>query len=157
MSSLTFFYDFTYRVNVPELLEIPEINVIATRLNKSPAQILLKWIIKRGVAAIPKSTNANRLRQNISLFDFDLTDDDMETIKKLDKGIRIVNFEFFQGYVLIVNCEKLIFIRIIFIRLVSTSIQSSHSELQRIIGNGFTVHSETISLLHQIHQFYLNK
>lgn len=71
---------------------------IASRLGKSPAQILLKWIIKRGVAAIPKSTNANRLRENISLFDFDLTDDDMETIKKLDRGIRIVSFDFFQGY-----------------------------------------------------------
>lgn len=71
---------------------------IASRLDKSPAQILLKWIIKRGVAAIPKSTNANRLRENISLFDFDLTDEDMETIKKLDKGIRIVSFEFFQGW-----------------------------------------------------------
>lgn len=74
-------------------------NAIASRLGKSPAQILLKWIIKRGVAAIPKSTNAARLRQNLSLFDFDLTDDDMETMKKLDKGIRICTFDFFQGYV----------------------------------------------------------
>lgn len=83
--------------DIPELLEIPEVVAIASRLGKSPAQILLKWIIKRGVAAIPKSTNANRLRENISLFDFDLTDDDMETIKKLDRGIRIVSFDFFQG------------------------------------------------------------
>lgn len=86
-----------YSRDVPELLEIPEINAIATRLGKTPAQILLKWINKRGVIAIPKSTNANRLRQNLALFDFDLTDADMETIKKLDKGIRIVNFDFFQG------------------------------------------------------------
>lgn len=70
---------------------------IATRLGKSPAQILLKWIIKRGVAAIPKSTNANRLRQNLALFDFDLTADDMETIKGLNRGIRICTFDFFQG------------------------------------------------------------
>lgn len=82
---------------MPELLEIPEINAIATRLGKTPAQILLKWINKRGVVAIPKSTNAVRLRQNLELFDFDLTDADMETIKKLDKSIRIVNFDFFQG------------------------------------------------------------
>lgn len=80
------------------MLEIPEVKSIASRLGKSPAQILLKWITKRGIAAIPKSTNANRLRENISLFDFDLTNDDMETIKKLDKGIRVVNFDFFQGY-----------------------------------------------------------
>lgn len=79
-------------------MEIPEINAIATRLGKTPAQILLKWIVKRGVVAIPKSTNANRLRQNLALFDFDLTDADMETIKKLDKDIRILSFDFFQGY-----------------------------------------------------------
>jgi len=82
---------------VPDLLDIPEVNAIATRLNKSPAQILLKWLNKRGIAAIPKSTNAERLRQNLSIFDFDLTEDDMETMKKLDKGIRICTFDFFQG------------------------------------------------------------
>lgn len=60
---------------------------------------MLKWIVKQGISAIPKSTNANRLRQNISLFDFDLTDDDMEMIKKLDRGIRVCTFDFFQGYV----------------------------------------------------------
>lgn len=85
------------RRDIPELLDIPEIIAIATRLGKTPAQILLKWITKRGVAAIPKSTNANRLQQNLALFDFDLTEADMDTIKKLDKGIRIVKFDFFQG------------------------------------------------------------
>lgn len=78
-------------------MEIPEVIAMATRLGKSPAQILLKWIVKRGVAAIPKSTNATRLRQNLELFDFDLTADDMETLKQLDKGIRICTFDFFQG------------------------------------------------------------
>lgn len=87
-----------YRRTVPELLDIPEINAIATRLGKTPAQILLKWIVQRGIVAIPKSTNATRLRQNLELFDFDLTDADMETIKGLNKDIRIVNFDFFQGY-----------------------------------------------------------
>lgn len=85
------------RRDIPDLFEIPEIKAIASRLGKTPAQILLKWIVKRGVAAIPKSTNAERLRQNLALFDFDLTAEDMETIKGLDKGIRIQTFDFFQG------------------------------------------------------------
>lgn len=85
------------RRDIPELMEIPEVISMATRLGKSPAQILLKWINKRGVAAIPKSTNAARLRQNLALFDFDLTAEDMETLKRLDKGIRICTFDFFQG------------------------------------------------------------
>lgn len=79
------------------MLEIPEVKAIAQRLDKSPAQILLKWILKRGVSAIPKSTNAERLKQNLNLFDFDLTEDDMNLLKTLDKGIRICNFAFFQG------------------------------------------------------------
>lgn len=80
-------------------MDIPEVKAIATRLGKSPAQILLKWIVQRGVSAIPKSTNANRLQQNRALFDFELTADDMLTMKGLDKGIRICTFDFFQGYV----------------------------------------------------------
>lgn len=80
-------------------MEIPEIVAIANRLNKAPAQILLKWILQRDIAVIPKSTNEYRLRQNISLFDFSLTENDMAAIKKLDIGIRVCNFDFFQGYV----------------------------------------------------------
>lgn len=79
------------------MLEIPEVNSIAIRLGKTPAQILLKWITKRGIAAIPKSTNADRLRQNLALFDFDLTAGDMETLKGLNKNIRICTLDFFQG------------------------------------------------------------
>lgn len=86
-----------FRRDIPDLLDIPEVKAIATRLNKTPAQILLKWIVKRGVAAIPKSTNANRLLQNLSIFDFDLTAGDMETMKGLNRDIRICTFDFFQG------------------------------------------------------------
>lgn len=88
-----------FRRAIPDLLDIPEIIEVAKRIDKTPAQILLKWIIKRGICAIPKSTNVNRLRQNIALFDFDLSDADMEIIKKLDKGFRIVDFDFFPGYI----------------------------------------------------------
>lgn len=79
-------------------MEIPEIIAIANRLNKTPAQILLKWIIQRDVAVIPKSINANRLRQNMSLFDFNLTENDLVTIKKLDEEIRVCDFSFLPGY-----------------------------------------------------------
>ena len=92
-----YFFRRFFSRNVPDLLEIPEVKAIAARLGKTPAQILLKWIVKRGVAAIPKSTNAERLRQNLALFDFDLTADDMQTMKSLDKGIRICTFDFFPG------------------------------------------------------------
>lgn len=64
---------------------------------KTPAQILLRWIIQRGICAIPKSTNLERLRQNINIFQFELSEAEMTTLSKLDKGIRICDFSFFQG------------------------------------------------------------
>lgn len=84
-------------IQIPDLLDISEVRQIAQRLNKSPAQILLKWILERGVSAIPKSTNAARLQQNLDLFDFSLTGEDMTTLNGLDKGIRVNTFGFFKG------------------------------------------------------------
>lgn len=86
-----------FRRDIPDLLEIPAVIEIAKRLGKTPAQILLKWILERGVAAIPKSTNPGRLQQNLDLFNFELTTGDMEKLNGLDEGIRVVNFEFFKG------------------------------------------------------------
>lgn len=73
---------------------------IAERLGKSPAQILLRYNLEMGVVSIPKSTNANRLKQNIDIFDFTLTKEDNESLSKLDAGVRLCNFKnfsFFKG------------------------------------------------------------
>lgn len=54
---------------------------IAARHGKTPAQILLRWLIQQpGVAAVPKSTNPHRIGDNIDVFDFSLSDDDMRRI-----------------------------------------------------------------------------
>lgn len=87
-------------MQVPDLLENPVVNEIAQRLSKSPAQILLRYYIEMGISAIPKSTNADRLKANISIFDFELSDEDKEKLMKLDAGIRLCdfkNFSFFKG------------------------------------------------------------
>lgn len=78
-------------------MENSEVVEIADRLGKTPAQILLKWILERGVAAIPKSTNPTRLRQNLDIFDFSLTDEDVSILNGLEKGIRVCDFGFFKG------------------------------------------------------------
>lgn len=91
---------FLFSREIPDLLDIPEINEIAKRHGKTPGQILLKWIVENGVAAIPKSVNTNRLRQNKDLFDFSLTKEDLDVISSLDKNIRVCDFSFFQGWVL---------------------------------------------------------
>lgn len=78
-------------------MENPEVVKIAGRLGKSPAQVLLRYLLELGVSVIPKSTNANRLKSNIDLFEFSLSADDKSALSALDANIRICDFSFFQG------------------------------------------------------------
>ena len=57
---------------------------IASKHSKSIAQVVLRWLIQRGVIAIPKSVRKERMEENISVFDFQLSREEMETIKTLD-------------------------------------------------------------------------
>ena len=59
---------------------------IGARHDKSVAQVALRWLIQRGVIIIPKSTHIERMRQNLDIFDFELTADEMQEIAKLDTG-----------------------------------------------------------------------
>ena len=59
---------------------------IGARYGKSVPQVALKWLIQRGVIIIPKSTHIGRMRQNIDIFDFALSDEDMAAIATLDTG-----------------------------------------------------------------------
>lgn len=67
----------------------PVIVAISERLNKSPAQIILRWHVQLGCSVIPRSTNPERMAQNMALFDFELTADDMSAIAGLDAGDRL--------------------------------------------------------------------
>lgn len=78
-------------------MENPVVVEIAARLSKTPAQILLRYLLELGVSAIPKSTNENRLKSNIDLFNFNLTESDLKALAGLDANIRICDFAFFQG------------------------------------------------------------
>jgi len=60
----------------------------AKRLDKTPAQIVLRWGIQRGCSIIPKSSNLNRLKENISVFDFTLSPEEMDGISKLNANKR---------------------------------------------------------------------
>ncbi|KAI5643138.1 aldo/keto reductase family domain-containing protein [Phthorimaea operculella] len=83
----------------PELQSIPEVVRIAQKHGRSPAQVLLRHTLQRGIAVIPKSTNPDRIKQNLSLWDFELSDAEMAELSALDRGEagRIVDFSFFQG------------------------------------------------------------
>ncbi|MDR8392652.1 aldo/keto reductase [Aliifodinibius sp. S!AR15-10] len=59
---------------------------IGEKYNKSAAQVVLRWLIQRGVVVIPKTVHKERMKENIEVFDFELSDEDMESIQSLDTG-----------------------------------------------------------------------
>lgn len=59
---------------------------IAKEHDKTVAQVVLRWLIQRGVVAIPKTVSRQRMAENLEIFDFTLTTEDMEAIKALDTG-----------------------------------------------------------------------
>lgn len=71
------------------LLDDPTLTSLATKYGKSPAQIVLRWHIQLGNITIPKSATPSRIKQNIEVFDFELSADDMATITALETGVRV--------------------------------------------------------------------
>lgn len=70
------------------LMEEPVFTALGKKYGKSPAQVILRWHIQTGFAVIPGSKNVNHIRDNLDIFDFSLTDEEMAEIAKLDKGKR---------------------------------------------------------------------
>ncbi len=67
-----------------DMFNNPVLKKIANKYQKSVAQVILRWLTQRGVVALAKSVNQNRMQENFTIFDFKLSDDDMNTIKELD-------------------------------------------------------------------------
>lgn len=68
--------------------DLPEVQAIATRLGRTPAQVVLRWHIQHGLSVIPKSTRKDRLAENFEVLDFALSDQDMAALDALDRGHR---------------------------------------------------------------------
>ncbi len=68
------------------LLENPKLLEIAEKYNKTVAQVILRWELQRGIVIIPKSTHIERMEENFNIFDFELSSEDMEAIKAIDKN-----------------------------------------------------------------------
>ena len=73
------------------LLKDPVINSIAQAHGKSAAQIILRWHIQEGFSVIPGSKNPQHIQENINIFDFELTDDEMAQIRVLNKEERVLH------------------------------------------------------------------
>jgi len=75
----------------PSLLSHDVVAGIASKANKSTAQVLLRWATQRGVAVIPKSNSHHRLLENLHVTDFDLSEADMKAISSLNINLRLNN------------------------------------------------------------------
>ncbi|MCF0075369.1 aldo/keto reductase [Dyadobacter sp. CY261] len=60
------------------------LSAIGKQFNKSVAQVILRWLIQRGIVVIPKSVRKERMRENFEVFDFELTAEDMQAIQAMD-------------------------------------------------------------------------
>ena len=74
-----------------ELLNEPVFTELAEKYGKNNVQIILRWHIQEGTIVFPKSTNPKHIQENIDIFDFELTAEEMERIRALDKGVRFFN------------------------------------------------------------------
>ncbi|WP_281740232.1 aldo/keto reductase [Holdemanella biformis] len=68
------------------MFELSELKEIGDKYGKTVAQVILRWHLQRGIVAIPKSTHLERMKENFNVFDFELAQEDMDVISKLDKN-----------------------------------------------------------------------
>ena len=68
------------------MFELSELKEIGDKYGKTVAQVILRWHLQRGIVVIPKSTHLERMKENFNVFDFELSQEDMDVISKLDKN-----------------------------------------------------------------------
>ena len=78
-----------FRSNEPrlEILNNPILLDVAEKHSKSVVQVVLRWLLQQKVIIIPKTWDVTQLKENISLFDFELNEEEMSAIDSLDKGV----------------------------------------------------------------------
>ncbi|VVD04659.1 unnamed protein product [Leptidea sinapis] len=83
----------------PDLLGLPVVKEIADKHGKTPAQVLLRFLVQQKIVVIPKSTTENRIKENANIYDFELTTAEINCLSELDKQEegRIFNFLFWKG------------------------------------------------------------
>lgn len=69
----------------PDLQNNPTLKALSEKYSKTPQQVALRYLVQRGIIAIPKSTHMERMKQNLDVFDFALTQEEMDSIRPLDK------------------------------------------------------------------------
>ena len=79
-------------------LNDPLIVSIAQKYGKTPAQVLIRWSIDRGVVVIPKSVSNPRIEENFNVFDFELSQEELNSIAALDRNERVIEFSICKNH-----------------------------------------------------------
>jgi len=82
----------------PSLLEDPKIKAIAEKYGKTPAHVLIRYQIDRGIIVIPKSVTPSRIKSNSEVFDFKLSAEDIATINSFNRNHRFCPMEWMTGH-----------------------------------------------------------
>ncbi|WP_281059802.1 MULTISPECIES: aldo/keto reductase [unclassified Staphylococcus] len=72
-----------------QILEDATVKSVASEINKTPAQVIIRWNIEHGVVVIPKSVTPSRIEENLNVFDFELTKEHIERLDSLNEDKRI--------------------------------------------------------------------
>ncbi|KAK6022701.1 oxidoreductase, aldo/keto reductase family protein [Ostertagia ostertagi] len=82
----------------PNLLDDPNVKSLATKYSKTPAQVLLRYVMERNIAIIPKSVNPSRIVENFQVFDFALTAEEMKLLESAKHRQRLFWHDFMEGH-----------------------------------------------------------
>lgn len=74
---------------VNEVLENETLQKIGSAHGKTPTQVTVRWLMQRGIVALPKSVTPSRIEENVQVFDFELSDDEMHEIRKLNAAQKL--------------------------------------------------------------------
>lgn len=85
-------------VPAPSELEDANVITIAKKNNKTPAQVLLRYVVDRGIAIIPKSVNENRIKENFNIFDFTVSEDEINKLEESKTSQRLFAQDFMIGH-----------------------------------------------------------
>lgn len=72
------------------VLQDPQIVALADKYKKNVGQVILRWLIQQDISVLPKSSSESRMRSNLDVFDFSLTDEEIDSLKGLDRGVTSV-------------------------------------------------------------------
>merc|ERR1711904_587794 len=88
---------FEADVGTPTILEEPIVLEIAKRLGRTPAQVILRWNVQQGVPTQPRSMNVSHMKDNLDVFDWQLSSDDMDRLSNMTQCTTVRGDPFMPG------------------------------------------------------------